>query len=249
MRKVLLTFLMAIVVAMMSASHLIPNNKSDNFDPMVVLELFTSQGCSSCPPADALLDEVAERYEKEDVFVLSYHVDYWNYIGWQDPYSKASYTEKQRRYGQKFHASSIYTPQLVVNGKEHFVGSDRKKLLPRIEAYMAIPSENRIDILSAEKNGDELSMSYKVRGELSDKKIRTVLVIKERTTDIKRGENRNRKLKNTHIVVAESYEPVRPSGTSRIAMPTMVKENDELQLIVLIEDSELTITGASKLNL
>jgi len=90
----------------------------ETYKPVVVLELFTSQGCSSCPKADELLSEVRDGAANEnvDVIVLSYHVDYWNYIGWKDPYSKKAYSNKQRAYSGKFNSSSIYTPQIVVNG-------------------------------------------------------------------------------------------------------------------------------------
>lgn len=133
MKRLILPSLFALVLVFMAfkefnySKSVASNNKtttakvSDN--GIVVLELFTSQGCSSCPAADVQLEEAKKNYP-ERVFALSYHVDYWNYIGWEDPFSKKAYTFKQREYNQKFRSSSNYTPQLVVNGKEHFGGSD-----------------------------------------------------------------------------------------------------------------------------
>ncbi|SLN14796.1 DUF1223 domain-containing protein [Oceanibacterium hippocampi] len=90
--------------------------------PVTVLELFTSQGCSSCPPADALLNDLATR---DGVLGLSFHVDYWDYIGWKDTFALAETTARQRAYGAALGASYVYTPQVVVGGRAHEVGSNR----------------------------------------------------------------------------------------------------------------------------
>src|ERR1700716_561296 len=91
----------------------------------VVLELFTSEGCSSCPPADALLARVAEQQPVggADVIALEEHVDYWDHQGWVDPFSSAQWTQRQRDYALRFSDHGVYTPQLVVNGRSGFVGS------------------------------------------------------------------------------------------------------------------------------
>src|SRR5712671_4480747 len=88
----------------------------------IVVELFTSQGCSSCPPADALLAELAKR---PDVLALSFHVDYWDRLGWKDPYSSRAATDRQNRYAKLLALHTVYTPQIVVDGKWEAVGSDR----------------------------------------------------------------------------------------------------------------------------
>jgi len=96
----------------------------------VVVELFTSQGCSSCPPADRLLSELRSSGEAAGVEVvpLSFHVDYWNYIGWTDPFSSARWSERQRRYAEALNLDTIYTPQTVFDGHLECVGSSRRKV-------------------------------------------------------------------------------------------------------------------------
>ncbi len=93
----------------------------------VMVELFTSEGCSSCPPADDLLMEIhkAHPIANAEVFVLSEHVDYWNRLGWVDPFSSAQFSDRQKGYAARFGQSGIYTPQMVVDGREELVGSDR----------------------------------------------------------------------------------------------------------------------------
>ncbi|UII79947.1 thioredoxin family protein [Flagellimonas sp. CMM7] len=220
--------------------------KSDLYEPSIVLELFTSQGCSSCPPADVLLEKVKKQYP-ENVYALSYHVDYWNYIGWEDPFSKSVYTKKQRDYNRKFQYRSNYTPQLVINGKEHFVGSNQSKMHSKINEYKAKKTDNALDLNVSEANQNSIAFNYAIEGNLVGKQLKVILVLDERTTSVKRGENRNRTLKNSNIVVAERYVPiVTKKGTSSITIPKLVSSNDKLTLMILIESDDLDITGAAK---
>ncbi len=214
--------------------------KSDN---VIVLELFTSQGCSSCPPADRLLNEV----KSDNIIALSYHVDYWNYIGWKDPFSKSVYTDRQRSYSSKFNSSTIYTPQLVINGQEHIVGSDRRLLNQKITKYSKANNANSVSLAEVSKSEDVVNFNYEVEGNLENSYIRTILVINERKTSVKRGENRNRELVNTNIVVNElRFKLEANSGKGSIVIPEIVKPSDDLSLIVVIENKDLDITGAGQ---
>jgi len=117
----------------------------------VVVELFTSQGCSSCPPADALLAELTGR---PDVVALSFHVDYWDYIGWKDPYASPQYTARQQRYTQALNLRYVYTPQIVVDGRADVVGSHRAEVLAAIET--AAQRDRPIDITFVTNNGGKV---------------------------------------------------------------------------------------------
>ncbi len=218
--------------------------------PIVVLELFTSQGCSSCPLADDLLNEVKNKYSDNEVITLSYHVDYWNYIGWKDPFSKKIFSNKQRDYGRKFNSSSIYTPQIVVNGKEHFVGSNRSIMNIKLEKYLKNTPVNAVTLSNIKKENNIISLNYQVAGTIGKKKLKVVLVIDERITSIKRGENKNKTLKNTNIVVEEiSLNLDSATGKASIVIPDMVTQSDDLSIVALIQTESLDITGGSQTRL
>jgi len=221
------------------------------YKPVVVLELFTSQGCSSCPVADQLLNEVRNRNEfSENTFTLSYHVDYWNYIGWKDPFSNSKYADKQRMYNNKFKNRSNYTPQLVINGKEHFVGSNRAKVYQGIQSYMEQKTSNNIDLFNIKKGNNLVTYDYVVKGSILEKNARIILVLDQRITEVKQGENRNRTLKNSNVVIAEKKVALSDQiGSSAIAIPKIVRPDEKMKLFVLVENSKLDITAAAKHNI
>ncbi len=103
----------------------------------IVVELFTSEGCSSCPPADALLAELASR---PDILALSFHVDYWDRLGWKDPFSSAAATARQQRYAELLGIGNVYTPQVVVDGRWQAVGSDRGEVERALAAAASAPA-------------------------------------------------------------------------------------------------------------
>ncbi|TCI90321.1 DUF1223 domain-containing protein [Tenacibaculum sp. M341] len=218
---------------------------------IVVLELFTSQGCSSCPPADRVLAEIKNTMSDKTVIPISYHVDYWDYIGWKDPFASKKFTEKQYEYGDKFLLRSVYTPQLIINGDEHFVGSNRSKIHKKINQYLhKKPSSNSITIDDVSINNKKVNFSYKIEGKTKNKTVHFLLVLNEKTTQVKRGENRNRTLKNSNIVVLEKVEAIKSStGNYNLTIPDIVSKNDSLRLVALIKDKDWYVKTGTQITL
>jgi hypothetical protein len=162
-----------------------------------LVELFTSEGCSSCPAADEAVGRI--NFPGKNVMVLSYHVDYWNYLGWKDIYSSPAYSARQQAYGNLFHLSSIYTPQIVVNGRIQFVGSDENRLHEAIEASVKEIPKTRIQPVVLRPSHGQIPVSCVVPV-LGDIKLNWVLVQHQATDFIQRGENKGRTLHHYFIV-------------------------------------------------
>lgn len=232
---------------------ILPKQISNNINAVkpqsiVVLELFTSQGCSSCPSADRLLNRVKDEFPNE-VYALSYHVDYWNYLGWKDPFSNRTHTERQKKYNRKFNHSSIYTPQIVINGREHFVGSKKGLMYSKIKQYRAKKPLNNIELGNLHQQGKKVQFKYVIQGEIVNKYLKVVLVLSERITSINRGENRNRVLTNSNIVVAEKMvELYKNNGEATISIPKIVNEKENISVMTFVIAKNLDIDGAAKLN-
>ena len=161
-------------------------------NPKAVVELFTSQGCSSCPPADALLTSLAER---EDVVALAYHVDYWDYIGWEDTFGDKGFSDRQRGYAKSWGSTRIFTPQMVVNGAEGVVGSRRD------EVHDAMTSAQLPLPVSLVAHGDMLKLDVPADETLEDATIWLVRYLDRADVAIEKGENAGKTMVYTQVVV------------------------------------------------
>lgn len=181
--------------------------------PRAVVELFTSQGCSSCPPADDIL---ADYVSKGDVIALSWHVDYWNYLGWEDTFSKSSFTERQQRYAISFKRRGIYTPQAVVNGRAHAVGSRRGDIEKLIDTYQKAGKGLTVR-LEAVHNGSAIQVSSRdVTGKAT---LWIVYFDRDRTVKILRGENRGRTITYHNVVRDFAMLGMVENGALDITLP------------------------------
>jgi len=160
----------------------------------IVLELFTSQGCSSCPPADALLREIAR--ERADVLALAFHVTYWDRLGWPDPYALPAATERQRGYVGISHAGTIYTPQAVVEGVRDVVGSDRRAVLAALAAARPVAAV-RVDLIES-----AAGVQIKIGPGVGAGRVLLLGYDAERRTAVAHGENAGRSLVEANIVRA-----------------------------------------------
>lgn len=163
----------------------------------VVVELYTSQGCHSCPPAEAFLTELATR---PDVIALEFHIDYWDYIGWKDPFASPDYSKRQRRYSTQLGERYVYTPQMVIQGQTHEVGSKRYLVEKKI-ALIRDTASSGPDI-TLKKVGDSVQVSVSGESASGAYDIFFVTFDAKHETKVLRGENRGKTLINSNVVRA-----------------------------------------------
>ena len=168
--------------------------ESDAAMSPVVVELFTSQGCNSCPPAEAFLNELAD---EEGIIALELHVDYWDYIGWADPFANPEITQRQRDYASELALRYVYTPQMVIDGRHNVVGSHRQQVRAAIGQ-----STLRGKPLAVEFTDEDGGKVVIPAGHSPDGGATVWLAIYDglHETEVKRGENRGKTLKNRHVV-------------------------------------------------
>jgi hypothetical protein len=218
-----------------------------------IVELFTSEGCSSCPPAERLLNELVDQARKENtrVFPLAFHVDYWNRLGWSDRFSKKDYSTRQRRYADAFGANRIYTPQMAVNGGAEFVGSDRRRARAAIEEALAESDAIPLDLRLRETKGG-VEASYEIRAK-NLRRYRLNLAIVERglVTQVHAGENNGRTLQHENVVRA--FRTVRPRSDGRgscdITLDKTVNRKKASAIAYLQRESDWKIVGAAQSDL
>ncbi|MBS1512350.1 MAG: DUF1223 domain-containing protein [Bacteroidetes bacterium] len=219
-------------------------NTAAGFEPVAVIELFTSQGCSSCPPADALLEQTINDTGNKNIFALSFHVDYWNRLGWTDPFSSAAYSQRQSDYVSIMHLDGAYTPQMVVNGTTEFVGSNGSKLKQALSKALSTNTSVHFSALQATYNTDHsVNVQYNTEGALKGQTIQFALVSLHETTAVKRGENGGATLQSSNVV--RQMKSSTSSSGNIIFSAAPAKENTAL--IAFVQDEKtMMISGAAK---
>lgn len=200
----------------------------------VVVELFTSQGCSSCPPADAFLTDLAR--QRRDVLPLAFHVTYWDYLGWKDPYSLDAATARQRAYARYLGDDGVYTPQMVVDGATGFVGSSRSRGLEAIAGAVRKPVA-----VSLARDGANFLIT--VGDGTGHGQVLLVGFDPAHETRIGRGENGGRTLTESNIV--RSLTPVGAWAGSALALRSMPAAGEGFAVLLQAEDGR--IIGAARL--
>ncbi len=170
--------------------------------PSVVVELFTSQGCSACPPADALLGELVRQ---PDILGISYNIDYWDYLGWRDTLARAEFTRRQRMYAKARGDDKVYTPQMVINGRWHVVGNDRRRVKAMIErarreggcqqVAMTLRRKDKALMVDIAAAPDVLKQG----GAAPEATLWLVTMRDAVSVKIRRGENRGRQITYHHV--------------------------------------------------
>lgn len=183
---------------------------------VAVVELFTSQGCSSCPPADHLLTDLAQvaKTRRLPIYTLSMHVDYWDALGWADPYATEQFTKRQRRYAAANGSIRVYTPQMIVGGTAGFVGSNRGDAGDAVRAALAREpaAEVKLDVAAEE---DAWRVAYNVTGARAGDELVVCLVADAPRNHVPRGENAGRDLAHSGVVRTLVRQPLAtPAATS-----------------------------------
>lgn len=214
--------------------------------PIVVVELFTSEGCSSCPPADRLLSSIVnEQNQETEVIGLSFHVDYWNYIGWEDPYSEATFSKRQRTYANKL-ISSVYTPQMVVNGKHQFVGSSKSDWKRAFNAEKS-SKLNSLSISSIQLDGRVLT--FNVDGIDEKQLINVAVVERELSQHVSRGENRGRMLFHDNVVRAFDSRKNAEENTFQLILPQDLDIAKSSLVVYTQHQTSWQVKGAKRIDL
>ena len=203
-------------------------------EELVILELFTSQGCSSCPPAESVLSKIAmdDRY-KSSVVPLAFHVDYWDYLGWQDPFSNTAWTERQANYREAFGEATLYTPQIVIQGEYELVGSDENNIKRKINEVLSRSSDRLVDISIEGVDVSDAKTTADILVHWQDSTVKGTFLLMSalfenvEATNVVAGENAGRTLRNNYVVRSMDIEPI---------LFGEKKKNKRFQVSLLLED-------------
>jgi hypothetical protein len=202
----------------------------------ILVELFTSEGCSDCPPADHMLEQLDPR-----VVVLSEHVDYWDHQGWKDPYSSHENTLRQEEYAQRFHTDGPYTPQMVVDGVSQFVGSDAKRAVAEISsATQRVKALVQVERTSA-------GVQVNVDGSPNSAGVFLALAQDSGTSQVSAGENKGRQLH--HVAMARSLRKigsVKRGGAFSLMVPLTASALEQRVIVFVQEGSTGPVLGAAE---
>jgi hypothetical protein len=244
----LAAFLTIAALGAMAFINASPLNKvnTDN-KGFAVIELFTSEGCSSCPPADELVAKIEKESKDKPVYILAYHVDYWNRLGWKDVFSSADYSKRQNDYAGYLHLQSVYTPQIVVNGKSEFVGSEEGTLRNAIKTSLQKASIAQLSINVSTIDQGHADIKYTTDGADKSTVLQLAVLQKNAQTKVERGENGGRTL--SHVQIVRKLQKVSLSGNGgnvKVTLPQGFDAQDWEIIGFLQNTANGTITGAAR---
>ena len=223
------------------------NTEKSTNKGFAVLELFTSEGCSSCPPADALMGMIQKENKDNNVYVLSYHVDYWDKQGWKDIFSNPEYTKRQYTYSDWLGISQIYTPQVIINGKTQLIGSQETAVRTALKNALAKPASTELS-LTAIQIDNSITINYKISSITKGSSLLLAIVQKSAVSNVKRGENAHRVLNHFQIVHQLKTIALTASGSgkAKINLPKGFNTTD-FEIIGFVQNNlNGSILGANK---
>jgi len=212
-----------------------------------VVELFTSEGCSSCPPADEFMERLEKSYPNKNIYILAFHVDYWDHQGWKDRFSDRAYSERQTRYANWLSLSTIYTPQVVVNGTSEYVGSNERTIVNAISKGLEDMSKDSLT-LKSRKEGNKLYVSGELNRAAKGEELVLGLVQKSADSNVKAGENMGRHLSHVQIVRQLAYGDIN-GKEKEITLPDDFGSNNWELIGFTQRNADGRITAAARINI
>jgi hypothetical protein len=210
-------------------------------EPVVVVELYTSQGCSSCPPAD---DFVAMLASNPQILPLALHVDYWDYIGWEDVFAQGKFTDRQKSYAHAIGSRTIYTPQLIIGGADRIEGFQPDETAERLRAHLAAGQAVRLTVT---REGDRLVIRAEADPPLTEPvRVQLVRFKPEETVTIERGENAGKTITYTNIVT--SWERLEDWSGREPLEVTAPFTGDEPGAIIVQQEGPAAILAAARVD-
>jgi hypothetical protein len=248
----------ASLFACRSASAPVPEARADEppdggAGGIAVVELFTSEGCSSCPPADEVLGDLSRRNDRS-IYPLGFHVDYWDSLGWPDRAASPENTARQRAYAGAFGAGGLYTPQMIVNGTEQFTGSERARADAAVGRALARPASVRLSIYPRRTGSEAVTVDYEAQGAPAGSVLNIAVVEREVSTPVLAGENAGKTLRHSNVVRAFVAAPLSVAAGSVSAQLPARWPRDGAEVIAFVQRSSavggaMPVLGAARSSL
>ena len=213
------------------------------------MELFTSEGCSSCPPADDVLTSLVESGDRR-IYPLAFHVDYWDELGWPDRFASHAYTARQQAYSRALGVRGVYTPQMIVGGTEEFTGSDRGRAEAALARALNHPAKVRLSIHSRSASQDAATVDYTVSEVPAGAMLNVAVVERRATTSVRSGENAGKTLRHANVVRGfASVALTAPTGSVMVHFPASLSR-DHAELTGFVQRETLVagipVLGAAR---
>lgn len=216
-------------------------------EPFAVVELFSSEGCSSCPSADLLISKLTAwaRQNKSPVYPLVFHVDYWNNLGWRDVFSRWEFTQRQKDYARIFKTEGVYTPEMIVNGSDAFLGSDEDHLQKTLGHELSLSTDVTLQIRAIKQQG-RLTVICQTQGFSKGDVVHVALVERGLSTDVTAGENAGRTLHHNNVVREFRTGPLTASG-AKIEIPLdRISDSSQASVIVFVQNPTTMLIEAAQ---
>jgi len=239
-------FLFIIIMALTGFSACALAEQSQDA-PFAVVELFSSEGCSSCPSADLLVSKLTTwaRQNNQPVYPLIFHVDYWNNYGWRDVFSRAEFTQRQNTYAQIFKDQGEYTPQIIVNGSDAFNGSDQEHLQKDLNQELSTPTTVILKA-SLVKQNNQIVVKYSAQGFSVGDVVNIALVERGLTTEVTAGENAGRTLHHDNVVRDFQTKPLNTDNSQVKISLDKVSDTSQASVIVYVQNPQTMLIEDAK---